>query len=153
MNTKPIKHLSFALLQEVYAIKITQVKEILAWRPALEIPLCQDWVKGIISIRGKIVPIIDLNARLGLPSSVRSKTTCIVVVELSDKDSLIGFEVDAVLSVLYVEDKHKEGCPIFEDGFEVDFIENIVRIDNETKVVLNIDILFAPEDIIFKELS
>ncbi|MCO4782305.1 MAG: purine-binding chemotaxis protein CheW [Candidatus Cloacimonetes bacterium] len=153
MNKKLIKHLSFSLLNEIYAIKIIQVKEILAWRASIDIPLCQEWVKGIINIRGQIIPVVNLNRRLGLKDSVKSKTTCIIVVELSQRDGFIGFEVDSVQDVLYVDKTSKEANPLFEADFDAEFIENVIRLNEETKVILNIDKIFGQEDIIFKGVS
>ena len=156
MRVKADKYLSFSMLNETFALKISLVTEILAWRPSIKIPRCQDWVHGIINIRGKIIPVIDLNMRLGMASSERSKTTCIIVVEIESNDDnkvLMGFIVDAVLDVLFVEEKHREESPLFDDEFNPEFVECVIRIDEEIKTLLNISKIFEDRDVLFKELS
>ncbi|MCJ8343924.1 chemotaxis protein CheW [bacterium] len=156
MSIKADKYLSFSLLDEIYALKISLVIEILAWRPAIMVPRCQDWVHGIINIRGKIIPVIDLNMRLGLDSSEHCKTTCIIVVEVESSDEskvLMGFVVDAVLDVLFVEDKHREESPLFGDEFNSEFVESVIRMNEITKTLLNLPKIFEDKDILFKEAS
>jgi purine-binding chemotaxis protein CheW len=126
----------FALGAEQYALPITQVQEIIRYTEPRAVSSDAPWVRGVISLRGKIVPVCDLAARLGLPGE-RAETAKIVIVETSVGTA--GVIVDEVLEVLTVDDAQLEALPTAGAAF----IESIAKIDERLVVLLNSDGLFA----------
>jgi purine-binding chemotaxis protein CheW len=126
----------FALGAEQYALPITQVQEIIRYTEPRAVSSEAPWVRGVISLRGKIVPVCDLADRLGLPGE-RVETAKIVIVETSVGTA--GVIVDEVLEVLTVDDAQLEALPTAGAAF----IESIAKIDERLVVLLNSDGLFA----------
>jgi purine-binding chemotaxis protein CheW len=126
----------FSLGEEEYALPITQVQEIIRFSEPRAVAAEQDWLKGVISLRGKIIPVCDLAARLGLAGE-RAESAKIVIVETTDGTA--GVIVDDVEEVLMLDDDQLDVVP----GAGADFIEAIAKIDDRLVVLLSPDGIFA----------
>ncbi len=126
----------FTLGREEYALPITQVQEIIRYTEPRAVASAAAWIRGVISLRGKIVPVCDLAARLGLAAE-RADNAKIVIVETVTGTA--GIVVDEVEEVLTVDDAQLDSVP----GAGADFIEAIAKIDDRLVILLNPDGIFA----------
>lgn len=141
------QYLSFLLGGEEYAIEILRVREIRCWEGAAPLPNAPTFVKGMINLRGAIVPIIDLRARFNLPHETYGQRNVVIVVqvEATDKVRTMGVVVDAVSEV---HDIPVEGlCPKPDLGraMDSDFIKGIATVESKMVIVLDIDRLLDPQ--------
>jgi purine-binding chemotaxis protein CheW len=130
----------FTLGEEHYALPIQSVHEIIRYSEPRSVASRTDWVRGVISLRGRIVPVYDVAARLGIPSEL-SEHTKIVIVEAGAETA--GVIVDSVEEVLTVTDEQIEDAP----GADMSMIEAIVRIDDRLVVLLTLGTIFAIPDL------
>lgn len=137
------QYLTFVLSGEVYAIGILNIKEILAYGQLTDVPMMPDFVRGVINLRGSVVPVIDLMARFGKGSSAVAKRTGIVIVEVLDVESGeeqaqdIGIIVDAVNEVVDISQDDIEPPPNFGTGLRSDFINGMAKRNNKFVILLN----------------
>lgn len=135
------KYLTFTLAKEEYGIGIKKIKEIIGMMPVTSVPRTPDFIKGVINLRGKVIPIMDLRIRFGIPEADHTERTCIVVVEIAGKGGNIitGIVVDSVSEVVNIRKDAIEEAPDF--GFSVDtrFILGMAKIEEEVKILLDID--------------
>jgi purine-binding chemotaxis protein CheW len=129
--------LSFSLAGEEYAVDILRVREIRGICPITPLPKSAPFVKGVMNLRGTVVPVIDLRLALGLPPAEYNKFTVIVV--LSVRDRTMGFVVDAVCDVLSVEPTHIESAPDLGTRIDTSLVRAIARTHDRFVVLLDID--------------
>ena len=112
------KYLTFSLEEEEYGIGILKIKEIIGMMPVTSVPRTPDFVKGVINLRGKVIPVIDLRLKFSMKSIPYSERTCIIVVEIDSAAStvFIGIVVDAVSEVLNIKEEEIEETPTFKKG-------------------------------------
>ena len=118
------KYLTFTLAEEEFGIGILKIKEIIGMLPITSVPQTPDYVKGVINLRGKVIPVLDLRLRFGLPTVVYTERTCIIVVEIAGNSGtiLIGIVVDAVSEVLNIKGDDIEKTPTFGTKLNTDYI-------------------------------
>ncbi|CAB1369430.1 chemotaxis protein CheW [Denitratisoma oestradiolicum] len=149
-NTSEIQqYLTFLLGGEMYAVGILNVKEIIEYGQITEIPMMPAFIRGVINLRGSVVPVIDLSARFGGLRTEISRRTCIVIIELTDNNERhdIGVVVDAVSEVLEVPSADIEPPPAFGANIRADFIDGMGRIDGKFVIILNIQRVLSVEEI------
>ena len=114
------KYLTFTLAEEEYGIGILKIKEIIGMLPITSVPQTPDFVKGVINLRGKVIPVIDLRLRFGIREIDYTERTCIIVVEIAGQAGtvLIGIVVDSVSEVLNVKGDDIEDTPTFGTKLE-----------------------------------
>ena len=135
---------TFKLENEEFGVDILKVQEINRMLTITKIPNAPPFVEGVINLRGKIIPIVDLRKRLGFNSRAYDKSTRIIVVEL---DGLIlGFIVDSVSEVLRVSESTVEPPPSIMGGIESDYIEGVGKLDNRLLILLELGKVFATKD-------
>ena len=124
MADKEGKYLTFTLAEEEYGIGILEIKEIIGMLPITSVPQTPDFVKGVINLRGKVIPVMDLRLRFGMPSIDYTERTCIIVVEIAGPSStiLVGIVVDAVSEVLNIKGDNIEKTPTFGTKLNTDYI-------------------------------
>jgi len=130
----------FSLGSEEYALPITRVQEIIRYAEPRNVASHTTWIRGVINLRGKIVPVCDLAERLGLPTE-RAETAKIVIVET--EVGTAGVIVDDVEEVLTVSEQQLEGVPTADS----DYVEAIAKVDDRLAILLNPDGLFAGVEI------
>jgi purine-binding chemotaxis protein CheW len=143
------KYLTFTLAEEEYGIGILKVKEIIGMMPVTSVPRTPEYVKGVINLRGKVIPVIDLRVKFGMPSIDYTERTCIIVVEMESDAAtlLIGIVVDSVSEVLNIRSEEIEDPPNFGTRLRHDNILGMAKQDGGVKILLNIDKILSSDDI------
>lgn len=143
-DTQKGKFLAFSLGNEFYGIEIMYVTEIIGIQAITEVPELPDYIKGIINLRGKIIPVMDVRLRFKKPSKEYNDRTCIIVVDMEELS--IGLIVDSVSEVLSIPDSHIVPPPELNKGGNK-FIKGIGKVGNEVKLILNCNKLLNNEDL------
>ena len=135
------QYLTFTVATEVFAIAISAIKEIIEYRPPTEVPMMPPHIRGVINLRGRVVPVIDLAVRFGRTKGEASRRTCIVILEIHQEEQQqeIGVVVDAVSAVLDMADADIEPPPKFGAKLRTDFISGMGKIDEKFVIVLDVD--------------
>ena len=143
------KYLTFTLANEEYGIGILKIKEIIGMMPITTVPQTPEFVKGVINLRGKVIPVVDLRLRFGMEEIDYTERTCIVVVEISGKVTtvMIGIVVDSVSEVLNIKGEEVEDTPTFGAKLNTDYILGMAKIDGGVKILLGIDRVLNEEEI------
>jgi len=143
------KYLSFSLAEEEYGIGILKIKEIIGMMNITIVPRTPEFVKGVINLRGKVIPIIDLRLRFGMEVAEYSDRTCIIVVEIESNSGtvLIGIVVDSVSEVLNIRAESIEPPPTFGSGLDTEYILGMAKIDSGVKILLDIDKVLGADEI------
>lgn len=143
------KFLTFGLDEENYAIPILKIKEIIGMMDITKIPRLPNFIKGVINLRGKIIPVIDLRLKFGLASRAYDDRTSIIVVELdSDGSSVVsGIVVDTVNEVLDIEPRDIEPPPQHNTNVNQDFLTGIGKINDNVIMLLDADKTLSTEEI------
>ena len=135
------KYLTFTLAKEEYGIGILKIKEIIGMMPITSVPQTPAFVKGVINLRGKVIPVMDLRLRFNLDANDYSERTCIIVVEISSPEGTvqIGIVVDAVSEVLNIKGDEIEDTPEFGGNLDTDYILGLAKFEGGVKILLDID--------------
>ena len=141
MSDKAGKYLTFTLAGEEYGIGILKIKEIIGMLPITSVPQTPEFVKGVINLRGKVIPVMDLRLKFGLPAIDYSDRTSIIVVEAGTQDGkiFVGIVVDAVSEVLNIKGDDIEKTPTFGAKFGTDYILGMAKTGGGVKLLLDID--------------
>ncbi len=145
------KYLTFSLGEEEYGIGILKVKEIIGMMRITPVPQTPEYVKGVINLRGKVIPVIDLRLRFGMGENGYTERTCIVVVEI-DGDACklhIGIVVDSVSEVLNIRGADIEDTPSFGTTLNTQYILGMAKTGGGVKILLDIDQVLSCEDVGF----
>ena len=143
------KYLTFSLDQEEYGIGILKIKEIIGMMPITSVPQTPAFVKGVINLRGKVIPVIDLRLRFGMGEIDYTDRTCIIVVEIEGAAGmvLIGSVVDAVSEVLSIKGEEIEDTPTFGAKLDTEYILGMAKMEGGVKILLDIDQVLSSEEI------
>ncbi|MCD4720691.1 MAG: chemotaxis protein CheW [Desulfobacula sp.] len=143
------KYLTFSLEKEEYGIGILKVKEIIGMMPITSVPRTPEFVKGVINLRGKVIPVIDLRSKFEMESIPYTERTCIIVVEIDSQEStiLIGIVVDEVSEVLNIKSEEIEETPAFGTKLNTHYILGMAKIEGGVKILLNIDRVLSTKEI------
>lgn len=141
MADKEGKYLTFMLADEEYGIGILKVKEIIGMMPITSVPQTPGFVKGVINLRGKVIPVIALRLKFGMEEIDYSERTCIIVVEIAAEsgDLLIGIVVDTVSEVLNIKGDDVEATPSFGTKLNTEYILGMAKVEGGVKILLDID--------------
>lgn len=142
------QYLTFNTSGECYALGILSIKEIIEFGNITKVPLVPIFVRGVINLRGAVVPVIDLSARLYGHCITEGKRTCVVIVEINTPDGLmeLGIVVDAVNEVLELSNHDLSQAPNFGSRICTDFIEAMARINDKLVMVLALDKVLSIEE-------
>ncbi len=143
------KYLTFSLAEEEYGIGILKIKEIIGMMPITPVPQTPEYVKGVINLRGKVIPVLDLRMRFGMEKIDYTERTCIIVVEIAGQggDVQIGIVVDAVSEVLSIKGEDIEETPTFGTNLNTDYILGMAKMEGGVKILLDIDRVLSDEEI------
>ena len=135
------KYLTFALDNEEYGIGIMKVKEIIGLMPVTPVPRTPEYVLGVINLRGKVIPVVDLRLRFGLESVESTDRTCVIVVEIAGPSGpvMVGVVVDSVSDVLNIKEEDIEGELSFGASLDTEYILGMAKMDNGVKILVDID--------------
>jgi purine-binding chemotaxis protein CheW len=145
---QPRQYLTFTLGSEVFAIGILAIKEIIEYSSLTTVPMMPAYVRGVINLRGAVVPVIDLSVRFGKPASPVTKRTCIVIIEISTSGERqdVGIVVDTVDSVLDIPPDQIEPPPAFGARISTDFIQGMGKVNGRFVILLDVNCVLAPEE-------
>lgn len=134
------QYLSFTLGEEIFAIDIQSILEIIEYEAVTTVPMMPSFLKGVINLRGRVVPVIDLAVRIGREATEIKRRTCIVILEVIQDDVHhdLGVIVDAVNEVVEIEADEQESPPSFGAGLRNEFIHGIGKVDEKFVVILDI---------------
>jgi purine-binding chemotaxis protein CheW len=143
------KYLTFSLAGEEYGIGILKVKEIIGMMPITMVPRTPDFVKGVINLRGKVIPVADLRRRFSMESIDYTERTCIIVVEISGQGGsiLMGIVVDSVSEVVNIKGTEIEEAPVLGSALDTNYILGMAKINKGVKILLDIDKVMDWEEI------
>lgn len=140
------KFLTFVLSDEEYGVDILCVREIIGIMDITTVPQTPQFVKGVINLRGKIIPVIDLRLKFDMPEKPTDKETCIIVVET--KDTLMGVMVDTVSEVMDIESSQIEAAPSFGTQIDTSFIRGMGKVNSKVKILLDIEKVLSSEELV-----
>ncbi|WP_242521446.1 chemotaxis protein CheW [Motiliproteus sp. SC1-56] len=143
------QYLTFYLQGEMFGLNILPIKEIIEYGKVTSVPMVPEYVRGVINLRGNVVPVIDLPVRFGWASSPPNKRTCIVIVEVeSDQERLdIGIVIDSVSEVLDIEAANIGAAPSFGAKIRTDFIAGMGRVGEDFIVLLNVNKVLSVDEL------
>jgi purine-binding chemotaxis protein CheW len=144
------QYLTFLLGGEMFAIAILNIKEIIEYGSLTEVPMMPSFIRGVINLRGSVVPVVDLSARFGRSKTEASRRTCIVIIEVeSGEDSKqdIGVVVDSVSEVLEIPRSEIEPPPAFGAKIRVDFVQGMGKVAGKFVIILNVDKVLSVEEL------
>jgi purine-binding chemotaxis protein CheW len=149
------KYLTFTLAGEEYGTGILKVKEIIGIMPITTIPRMPAYVKGVINLRGKVIPVIDLRLKFAMEEAEHTERTCIIVVEITGGTGrlLIGIIVDSVSEVLNVKGVDIEDTPSFGAKLDTEYILGMAKTGGRVKILLDIDRVLSSEELTMMETA
>ena len=147
--TETTQYLTFKLDEEVFALDVGKVKEILEYTTVTKVPQTPDFMRGVINLRGSVVPVIDLRLKFGMTATEQSINTCIIVaeVEMEGETILLGALADSVQEVNEMEPGQIEAVPHIGKRLNTDFIKGMGKQDNHFVMILDIDKVFTSEEL------
>lgn len=152
LGAKAGRYLTFQLGEESYGISVLKVREIIQMQPITSIPRTPEYMKGVINLRGKVIPVADLRIKFGFKDAEVNERTCIIVVALTlsdGRETLTGLIVDAVEEVLQIETDQMEEAPAFSDAsVSTEFIFGMAKIKDDVKMLLDIDKVVSAESVV-----
>jgi len=142
------QYLTFKLGEEVFALDVANVREILEFIPITKVPRTPDFMTGVINLRGSVVPVTDMRLKFGMSKTEKTVNTCIIVVEVNmDGDTaVLGALVDSVQEVFEMEAEQIEPPPRLGLGMKVELIKGMGKRDNGFVIILDIDKVFSMDE-------
>jgi purine-binding chemotaxis protein CheW len=139
--TGPVQYLTFTLADEEYAVGVLQVREIIEYDAVTRVPSTPAWIRGVINLRGGVVPVVDLAVKLGLPERLATRRTCIVILEVAIEGEplLMGVIADAVNQVVDIAPADVEPPPTFGTRIRVDFLKGMARSGRKFVLMIDVD--------------
>lgn len=145
----PQQYLTFSLGGEAFAIGILAIKEIIELGRVTDVPMMPACVRGVINLRGAVVPVVDLAVRFGRAATVPTRRTCVVIVEVASADGpqVLGVMVDSVSSVVDIGADLVEPAPAFGTHLKSEFISGMGKVDGGFVIILDADKVLSTDDI------
>jgi purine-binding chemotaxis protein CheW len=142
------KYLTFALAEEEYGLPVLRVREIIKMMDITEVPQVPVHVKGVLNLRGKVIPVIDLRLKFGFAQGEVTPRTCIIVVEVALASSrvMMGIVVDSVTEVLNIVADEIEETPQFGDRVCTDYLKGVAKVKGTVKILLDLDRVLGTDD-------
>jgi purine-binding chemotaxis protein CheW len=144
------QYLTFFLVGEEYAVGIQRVKEIIEYTTVTKVPKVPSWIRGVINLRGNVVPVVDLAVRFGLDERAVTKTTCIVIVEVQQESerTVMGIVADAVNQVIDLKPDDIEEPPAFGTQVRLEYLHGMGKLGKSFALILNIDNVLSTADLL-----
>lgn len=146
------KYLTFALGEEEYGLPVLKVREIIKMMDVTSVPQVPAHIRGVINLRGKVIPIVDLRLKFGLPGQAATDQTCIIVVQvdLEARRVMLGAIVDRVSEVLNIASEEIEGPPDFGERLDTQFMQGMAKVKGRVKILLDLDAILATDTVFVK---
>lgn len=147
--TEVRQYLTYKLEGEIFALDVGKVREILDYTNITRVPQTPEFMKGVINLRGSVVPVVDMRLKFGIAPQEKTVDTCIIVVEISidNETTILGALVDSVQEVFELEPSQIEPAPRIGTKLRTDFILGMGKRDDQFVIILDIDKVFSCEDL------
>jgi len=144
------QYLTFLLADEEFAISILKVKEIIEYDTVTKVPKTPKWIRGVINLRGGVVPVIDLAVKFGLEERPVTKTTCIIIVEgqFEDESTTVGVVADAVSQVMELTTEKIQQVPEFGTCVKVDYLLGMAQLGKKFALLLDVDKVLSTDELL-----
>jgi len=144
------KYLTFALSEEIYGLEILKVQEIIGLMKVTHIPKTPDYIRGVINLRGKVIPVLELRRKFGMEAVADDDRTCIIVLRIARRGVFVtmGILVDSVSEVLDIAQDLIEDAPQFGGAVETDFLLGIGKVAQKVVMLLDVDKILSGEDLV-----
>jgi purine-binding chemotaxis protein CheW len=148
--TETTQYLTFKLDAEVFALDVAKVREILEENSITKVPQTPNFMRGVINLRGSVVPVIDLRLKFGMSRTEKTVNTCIIVVEVQLENEIIvlGALADSVQEVIEMEPTQIEAAPHIGSNLNTDFIKGMGKVDGRFIMILDIDRVFSNDELV-----
>ena len=148
--TQTSQYLTFVLDNETYALDINQVREVLDFTKSTRVPRMPDFIRGVINLRGGVVPVVDLRIKFGMDRADQTVDTCIIIIEVSIEETptLLGLMADAVQEVMSMEPDQIEPAPRIGTRLKNEFIKGLGKRNEEFIIILDSEKVFSAEELI-----
>jgi purine-binding chemotaxis protein CheW len=149
------QYLTFKLEEEIFTVDVSKVREILDYTPATKVPGTPEFMRGVINVRGNVVPVVDMRLKFGLSATEKTVDTCIVVMEIAveEEKTVLGALVDSVQEVFELEGNQIEPPPRIGTRWKTEFIKGIGKRNEQLIIILDIDRVFSTMELgIIKEV-
>jgi len=150
------QYLTFFLSGEEYAISILRVKEIIVYDTMTTVPKTPRWVRGVINLRGNVVPVLDLAVRFGLEELPVTKTSCVIIVEWQqqeNRETMMGVMADSVNQVMDITAEDVQPVPAFGTRITIEYLQGMVQQGKKFALLLNIDKILSADEVISLEAA
>ncbi len=143
------QYLTFKLENEVFALDISKVREVLDFTTVTKVPKTPEFMRGVINLRGTVVPVVDLNLKFGRNKTEKTVNTCIIITEVTvdDETTVLGALADSVQEVMDLEPGQIEAAPRIGTRLNTDFIRGMGKRDNSFVIILDIDKVFSIDEL------
>jgi purine-binding chemotaxis protein CheW len=143
------QYLTFQLAEEIFGVDVSHVREILEFNTVTKVPRTPDYMRGVINLRGSVVPVLDMRLKFGMTMTEKTVNTCIIVVEVSfdGETTIIGALVDSVDEVFELEPDQIEPAPRIGIQLKTEFIKGMGKRDDRFIIILDIDRVFSTEEL------
>jgi chemotaxis signal transduction protein len=143
------QYVTFLLGDETYAFDVNNTREVVDYTTITPIPSTPDWVRGVINLRGAVVPVLDIKQKFGMPLTEHTPNTCIIIVELSagQETYVLGILADSVREVFEIEHSRIEPAPKFGSNISTTYIHGIGRLENQFFVILDVERVFSAREL------
>ncbi len=147
--TKTRQYLTFTLSEEHFALDVANVREILEFTSVTKVPQTPEFMRGVINLRGSVVPVMDMRLKFGMPITEKSVDTCVIVAEVSleGETTVLGALVDSVQEVFELEPDQIEPAPRIGTKLRTEFIRGMGKRDDQFIIILDIDKVFSSEEL------
>lgn len=143
------QYLTFRLAEEVFAFDIAKVREVLDFATVTKVPNMPGFMRGVINLRGTVVPVVDLRLKFGMPETEKTVDTCIIITEVmaDDEPTVLGALADSVQEVMELDSGHKEPAPKIGTSLRTDFIKTMGKRNDAFVIVLDADKIFSSQEL------
>lgn len=147
--TETTQYLTFKLEDEVFALDISKVREVLDFTAVTKVPRTPEFMRGVINLRGNVVPVVDMRLKFGMPKTEKTVNTCIIIVEISieGETTILGALADSVQEVIDLEPGQIEPAPRIGTRLRTEFIRGMGKRDSHFIMILDIDKVFSADEL------
>ncbi|MBF0456322.1 MAG: chemotaxis protein CheW [Nitrospirae bacterium] len=147
------QYLTFKLEDEMFALDISKVREVLEFSSVTKVPRTPEFMRGVINLRGSVVPVVDLRLKFGMTRTEKTVNTCVIIVEVSfeNESMVLGALADSVQEVIELEPEKIEPAPNIGMQLRTDFIKGMGKRDEEFIIILDIDKIFTADELAFAQ--
>jgi len=147
--TETVQYLTFKLDDETFAVDVAKVREILDFSTVTKVPQTPDFMRGVINLRGSVVPVVDMRLKFGMSETEKTVDTCIIVLEilLDNETAVVGALADSVQEVLELEPENIEPAPRIGTKLNTDFLVGMGKQNETFIMILNIDKVFTLDEL------